>query len=1154
MPFFSFLKVRSLLHWACLPASIAMLLFSTTIVPAVPAPTGLWEFDNSKDLLKASIGASLQLRGQQLAIPGIGTGDGAVRLGVGSHYACAHGIAPNASGFMVNRYSILFDFRIEKLGIWHCFFQTDPSNQSDGDCFIRSSDGAFGVAQTGYSSSHSKTGAWQRLLVTVDNSLGIYRIYLDGELVLNGAAQPVDGRFALEPTILFFADDDGEDGPIDITRLAIYDVCLSGAEAAELGGVPQGGTTNQAPIVTSTTSGLKQATTGQKVEFRISATDPDNDGVQIRMDWGDGSELSPWSILVPASQEIVFSHTFKQPGIFHLRALPQDQWGTLGQWTDIQDIQVAGDAIVEYLTPPYLQNVRPDGITIMWELNYPVEAEVEFGLSIDSASHAPCTRSPSGAGSQIYKCVLNRLEPGTTYRYRTRVAGHEGLGGLFTTAPQGSPNFAFSVWSDSQGSNHGAYDADPLEPTKSMLRHMTTNGISIGISAGDMAESGGSYSDTRSFYLDRVAGILGSIIPWYVAWGNHDGGPDTVIRKFADFPSGNRPGFNPGYGSYSFDYAGCHFIALDDASSASDILNWLETDLKSEANRNAKFTFLFVHVPPYCDVWLDGDEFLRTKLVPLMETHGVDVCFSGHTHEYERGFKNGVYYCVTGGGSWLDIPETQVADWPFITVGGCNDIPGVVRPRPDAGGGLVNEYVRVEVNGDSFTASMIGFSPDGKEIGVLDHFTGFRNASGHAPNAPVVTGPQVIDVFASNALVLRCSAFSDPDAGNSLLQAVWRLSLTTNADNVDSIVWEGITQNLECSIDTGKLSPGQMLFATVKHVASDGLSSPFSTPLAIRLIPDPLYFENFEHVQEFNLPQGWTTDYHTYVDIDSWNPNDPRSNTYLTWTVVSSARLASVMGANRVNVAEAVQGNSVYAESDHRAGFQVQHLTTPDFDLGTATNIVVSFRSNYIQNQDSLGALEYSIDGGAGWFPVVYLIDEQDTIRDATGQIDATATFGRVDPDDVPTVTGTSAAGGTYGEHILCKPFPSLADFISPRVNDNATESKRIERYRLLHADAQPRVRFRFTLTGSASWFWGIDDFALFGTSAEAPRITRVSIVDNAVELEWTSAPLPCQVQARSRLGDGVWENLGDPLPSSRHSISLPLSGSSNFYRIRLVP
>jgi hypothetical protein len=55
--------------------------------------------------------------------------------------------------------------------------------------------------------------------------------------------------------------------------------------------------------------------------------------------------------------------------------------------------------------------------------------------------------------------------------------------------------------------------------------------------------------------------------------------------------------------------------------------------------------------------WIDGDATLRSQLVRRMEHYGVDLCFSGHMHGYERGHLNGVNYIIAGGGSYLDFPE-----------------------------------------------------------------------------------------------------------------------------------------------------------------------------------------------------------------------------------------------------------------------------------------------------------------------------------------------------------------------------------------------------------------------------------------------------------------------------------------------------------------
>ena len=376
-----------------------------------------------------------------------------------------------------------------------------------------------------------------------------------------------------------------------------------------------------------------------------------------------------------------------------------------------------------FRTLPYLQNVHSRGITVMWERDGQQEARVEYGASANHGFAVPATVEASGFGTFIYRAVIDGLEPDREYHFRVAPTEADVPDRVFRTAPEELTAFSFAVWSDSQGVNRGAYAPDPYEPTVSMMAHMAASGIDFAVTAGDLAEDGASYADTRAYYLDRVARHLGQTVPWFVAWGNHDRGRDAVIRKFADLPSKDRRGFTPGYGSYSFDYAGCHFVCLDYATMRTDITVWLESDLSSEASRNARFTFLFVHVPPYCELWFDGDSDLRSRLVPLLERYGVDVCFSGHTHEYSRGYRHHVHYCVTGGGSWLDLPEQLVVDWPHMTVGGQHAIPGVSRPGEDRGGGLINEYVRVEVTPAAFTARMIGFDPSGKAVGVLDEFS-----------------------------------------------------------------------------------------------------------------------------------------------------------------------------------------------------------------------------------------------------------------------------------------------------------------------------------------------------------------------------------------------------------------------------------------------
>lgn len=212
------------------------------IIPSAhPGLVGLWEFENLSNLTAATVGSSLTLVGSNSSISGPTPSDYAIRIGPGSYYTCHHGIAANGGGSEVNEYSLVFDFRVAQTNIWHCFYQTNSTNSNDGEIFLNTS-GQVGRSTNGpgYSLYASNANEWYRIVISVDNG-SFYRIYLDGILVLSGTAMAVDGEYALYPStgqnlLHFFADENGEDGIIDIAVAAIFDHALNQAEVTSLGG------------------------------------------------------------------------------------------------------------------------------------------------------------------------------------------------------------------------------------------------------------------------------------------------------------------------------------------------------------------------------------------------------------------------------------------------------------------------------------------------------------------------------------------------------------------------------------------------------------------------------------------------------------------------------------------------------------------------------------------------------------------------------------------------------------------------------------------------------------------------------------------------------------------------------------------------------
>ena len=280
-------------------------------------------------------------------------------------------------------------------------------------------------------------------------------------------------------------------------------------------------------------------------------------------------------------------------------------------------------------------------------------------------------------------------------------------------------------------------------------------------------------------------------------------------------------------------------------------------------------------------------------------------------------------------------------------------------------------------------------------------------------------------------------------------------------------------------------------------------------------LPAPLYQENFDAVGEGALPAGWTVENFTTPLAPSVDPNDPTSDFYLNWAVVSRSTVSNLGAVSAgylgcFNVApyqvvnnqvldRLVDGNFLLAASDGRIGMQVQYITTGDYDLSARTDVSLSFHSIWAQNQESFGAVEYSIDGGATWLPGVYFLDGPDILRDGVGQIDASNTLASVYAD-VPDPVAGSLDGGHFGAFIRVprEQWATLGPRLSARVNDDLVESKRVEVIRLPQAANQSTVRFRLASVGTDSWHLGVDNFGIYSGAVAPPLLLGVTPASRA--------------------------------------------------------
>jgi hypothetical protein len=335
------------------------------------------------------------------------------------------------------------------------------------------------------------------------------------------------------------------------------------------------------------------------------------------------------------------------------------------------------------------------------------------------------------------------------------------------------------------------------------------------------------------------------------------------------------------------------------------------------------------------------------------------------------------------------------------------------------------------------------------------------------------------------------------------------IRLTLNGASVTPAIVSTATNTTVTLTRTNLFAPGSTNSYTVifSDNATPARITTNTATFVVRNYPNlvlgaPFASEDFEGIAEGTLPAGWSVTNATSGASGTSDLDDFRSDAYLDWVLISTNRIPTLVagGASDADIGlvasdQYVNGQAIttllnnqffLAQSTDRSGAQIQALFSTNFNCSGRSNVFLYFHSAWKQNQDSMLAVEYSVDDGVSWLPAIYLLEAPDVVRNGDGSFNAVSTFTNVQ-GDVPLADGSANSGGTYGEFIGAPITPSLAAFLSPRVNDDNVESKRVEFIRLVGADNQARVKLRFMSVGTDSWYAGIDDVRFYTVTQIAP-------------------------------------------------------------------
>jgi len=136
--------------------------------------------------------------------------------------------------------------------------------------------------------------------------------------------------------------------------------------------------------------------------------------------------------------------------------------------------------------------------------------------------------------------------------------------------------------------------------------------------------------------------LLSAGIPFHAVLGNHD---DDRQRNYEGFHMN-------GQRYYTFTRGPVRFLALDTNRLDDVQRSWFEREL---AESKERWKICYFHHPLYSSGRRHGSSLkLRSILEPLLLRYGVDVCFAGHDHFYERlQPQQGVQHFISGAAGQL---------------------------------------------------------------------------------------------------------------------------------------------------------------------------------------------------------------------------------------------------------------------------------------------------------------------------------------------------------------------------------------------------------------------------------------------------------------------------------------------------------------------
>ena len=217
----------------------------TYVGDEIPEPIGRWTFNDPFDLMHGEGRSTIcaAFKGELgpettddpasagiVSVAGPTEENGAISVPADAYLW----LSANADMETLTSYTLMFDIRPADTKGYKSLFQNDITNHEDAGLFFKNNQiGRGGTSDNlGYVGDF-QSERWYRLLFVVQDSYA--RLYVDGEIIRE-SPNPHD-YWNLLGDALLFADNDGEEGTVEVAEIRLWDFALSDNYAQKLGDV-----------------------------------------------------------------------------------------------------------------------------------------------------------------------------------------------------------------------------------------------------------------------------------------------------------------------------------------------------------------------------------------------------------------------------------------------------------------------------------------------------------------------------------------------------------------------------------------------------------------------------------------------------------------------------------------------------------------------------------------------------------------------------------------------------------------------------------------------------------------------------------------------------------------------------------------------------